>query len=394
MTTSSPTRSRLAQTVQDLPPSGIRRFFDLVAARPQVISLGVGEPDFVTPWSIREAGIWSLEHGRTSYTGNRGLPQTLDAISAYLDTRYGARYVRDEMIVTVGASQAIDIALRAVLNPGDEVIVVDPSYVCYEALVRLAGGIPVPVAVTREREYTPDPDAILAAVTPRTRMIMINYPNNPTGATYSRELLEQIAAIARGHDLLVLSDEIYSELTYEGEHTCFATIPGMRERTLLISGFSKAFAMTGWRLGYVCAPADIAVGMLKIHQYAMLCAPITAQLGAIDALKRLDTDVAEMRNSYARRSRLLSQGLRDGGLPTPTPKGAFYCFSDITATGIDEVTFCERLLEEQEVAMVPGSAFGRGGRGFVRASFATSEPKLLEAAKRIGAFVKGLAAAR
>lgn len=387
MTPPTTANRRLNRVVADLPPSGIRRLFDLVAQRPQAISLGVGEPDFVTPWSIREAGIWSLEKGATSYTGNRGLPRTLDAISEYLDTRYGVRYVRDEMIVTVGASQAIDIALRAVLNPGDEVIVIDPSYVCYEALVRLAGGTPVCVPVTRELGYRPDIETVRLALTDRTRMIMLNYPNNPTGATYPRALLEQFAALARSHDLLVLSDEIYSELTYTGdEHTCFATIPGMRERTILISGFSKAFAMTGWRLGYVCAPTDLVAGMLKIHQYAMLCAPITAQLAAVDAVKRVATDVATMRASYERRRRLLSEALNRAGFPTPLPEGAFYCFADIRATGMNEHEFCERLLDQQDVAMVPGSAFGRGGAGFVRGSFATAEDKIVEAGRRIEAF--------
>ena len=384
------TRTRLARTVSELPPSGIRRFFDLVASRPQIISLGVGEPDFVTPWSIREAGIWSLEKGSTSYTGNRGLPQTLDAIAHYLDWRYGVSYKREEMIVTVGASQAIDIALRAVLDPGDEVIYVDPAYVCYDALVRLAGGVPIPVPVEPELEYCPDPAKIRAAITDRTKLLFINYPNNPTGAAYDRKLIDEIAAIARDHDLLVLSDEIYSELTYEGEHKCFAALPGMRERTILVSGFSKAFAMTGWRLGYIAAPEELVVGMLKIHQYAMLCAPITAQLAAIDALKRVDSDVAMMRASYAHRRRVLSDGLNAAGLPTPMPKGAFYCFADIRHTGLNEIEFCERLIEEQEVAMVPGSAFGKGGAGFIRGSFATSEPRLLEAGKRIAKFTASL----
>ncbi|MBI5153593.1 aminotransferase class I/II-fold pyridoxal phosphate-dependent enzyme [Candidatus Poribacteria bacterium] len=383
---------RLSRAVSELAPSGIRRFFDLVAARPQVISLGVGEPDFVTPWSIREAGIWSLEKGATSYTGNRGLPQTLDAIATYLRERYGVEYRRDELIVTVGASQAIDIALRAILDPGDEVIVIDPSYVCYEALVHMAGGVPVPVAVDPERGYCPNPDAVLAAVSPRTKALFLNYPNNPTGATYAPELLEQLAAIARAHGLTVISDEIYSELTYEGQHLCFAAIPGMRERTILVSGFSKAFAMTGWRLGYIAAPPEASAAMLKIHQYAMLCAPITAQLAAIDALKRLETDVRDMRESYNRRRLILAGALNEAGLKTPVPRGAFYCFADVRHTGMDDVAFCERLLEEQEVAMVPGSAFGRGGRGFIRGSFATAEAKLIEAGRRIKAFTAGLGA--
>jgi aminotransferase len=350
----------------------------------------VGEPDFVTPWSIREAGIWSLERGATSYTGNRGLPATLDAIAAYLLSRYGVSYQREELLVTVGASQAIDIALRAVLNPGDEVIVIDPSYVCYEALVRLAGAVPVCVPVDASNGYLPDPDAVRAAVTPRTRLLFLNYPNNPTGATYSLELLEHLAGIARGHDLLVLSDEIYSELTYEGEHVCFSTIPGMKERTILISGFSKAFAMTGWRLGYIAAPEDLVAGMIKIHQYAMLCAPITSQMAAIDALRRVDTDVATMRQSYDRRRRILAEALNSAGLPTPMPGGAFYCFSDVRGTGMNENDFCELLLERQDVAAVPGSAFGKGGCGYVRTSFATAEVKLVEAGKRIKAFMASL----
>lgn len=383
-------RQRLSQVVADLPPSGIRRLFDLVASRPDAISLGVGEPDFVTPWSIREAGIFSLERGATSYTGNRGLPACLDAIGGYLHDRFGLSYQREELLVTVGASQAIDIALRAVLNPGDEVIIIDPSYVCYEALVRLAGGVPVCVPVSREGGYVPDPDDVRAAITDRTRLLFLNYPNNPTGATYPLEVLEHLAALARSHDLLVMSDEIYAELTYVGEHVAFPTIPGMRDRTILVSGFSKAFAMTGWRLGYIAAPADLVAGMLKIHQYAMLCAPITAQTAAIDALRRLDTDVASMRQSYDRRRRILAEALTAAGLPTPVPGGAFYCFSDIRGTGLDENTFCERLLAEQDVAAVPGSAFGRGGQGYIRTSFATAEAKLVEAGRRIRAFTASL----
>jgi aminotransferase len=383
-------RQRLSQVVADLPPSGIRRLFDLVASRPDAISLGVGEPDFVTPWSIREAGIFSLERGQTSYTGNRGLPESLDAIGGYLHDRFGLSYQREELLVTVGASQAIDIALRAVLNPGDEVIIIDPSYVCYEALVRLAGGVPVCVPVSSENDYIPDPEDVRAAITDRTRLLFLNYPNNPTGATYPQDVLEHLAALARSHDLLVLSDEIYAELTYVGEHLAFPTIPGMQDRTILVSGFSKAFAMTGWRLGYIAAPADLVTGMLKIHQYAMLCAPITAQVAAIDALRRIDTDVASMRQSYDRRRRILAEALNAAGLPTPVPGGAFYCFSDITGTGLDENTFCERLLEEQDVAAVPGSAFGRGGEGYIRTSFATAEAKLVEAGRRIRAFTASL----
>lgn len=388
MTTAS--KPRLAETVSSLPPSGIRRFFDLAASRPDIISLGVGEPDFVTPWSIRETGIWSLENGATNYTGNRGAPETLDAISGYLDSRFGVSYRREELVVTVGASQAIDIALRAILNPGDEVIVIDPSYVCYDALVRLAGGTPVCVPVDPERDYTPHASAVRAAVTDKTKALFINYPNNPTGASYSPELLDQLAAIARAHDLLVISDEIYAELTYDGEHKCFSTIPGMRDRTILVSGFSKAFAMTGWRLGYAAGPEDILAGMLKIHQYAMLCAPITAQRAAIDAVRRLDTDVAAMRASYDRRRRVLAEGLNAAGLNTPVPRGAFYCFSDVRQTGLTDMEFCEQLIEAQGVALVPGSAFGAGGNGFVRGSFATSEQKLREACDRIARFTATL----
>lgn len=382
------TRSRLSQVVSQLPPSGIRRFFDLVASKPQIISLGVGEPDYATPWSIREAGIFSLERGATSYTGNRGLPQALDAIGGYLSSRYGVDYAREELLITVGASQAIDIALRALLDPGDEVVYTDPAYVCYDALIRLAGAVPVPVPVEPELEYCPNPATLRAAITPKTKILFINYPNNPTGAAYDRALLEEIARIAEEHDLLVISDEIYAELTYDGDHICFAGLPGMRERTILVSGFSKAFAMTGWRLGYIAAPADMVSGMLKIHQYSMLCAPITAQLAAIDAVKRVDTDVATMRASYERRRRILADGCNAAGLHTPMPRGAFYCFSDIRHTGMTDIEFCEALLAAEEVAMVPGSAFGAGGEGFIRGSFATAEAKIVEAMKRLGRFAQ------
>jgi len=380
--------AKLNKVVMALPPSGIRRFFDIVASKPDVLSLGVGEPDFVTPWAVREQGIFALERGATSYTGNAGLIETRRAICHYLERRYGVEYApQGQTLVTVGASQAIDLCLRAILNPGDEAIVVKPCYVCYDPLVQLAGGVPIIHDVRPESGFLPSPSAIEALVTPRTKIILINFPNNPTGVSYPRALLEELAGVARRHDLLVLSDEIYSELTFEGEHVCFATLDGMFERTILISGFSKAFAMTGWRLGYACGPEPIIAAMTKIHQYAMLCAPIVSQLAAIEALKRLEEDVRPMRDSYAQRGRLLAAGLRAAGLPVMTPEGAFYAFADIRGTGMDDIAFCETLIEEENVALVPGSAFGETGRGFIRGAFAVSEKTIEKACQRVASFV-------
>jgi aminotransferase len=341
---------------------------------------------------VREEAIFALEKGATSYTGNAGLLDTRRAISQYLERRYGVAYnPLNEIVVTVGASQAIDITLRAILDPGDECIVVKPSYVCYDPLIQVTRGVPVSLDVRPESGFLPSPHALEALITERTKMLILNYPNNPTGVTYSLPLLREIAEIVERHDLLVISDEIYSELTFEGEeHTAFATLPGMWERTVTISGFSKAFAMTGWRLGYLCGPAGLVSGMLKIHQYAMLCAPIMSQIAAVEALQRLEEDVRPMRESYERRGRLLAAGLRAAGLPAMTPAGAFYAFADIRGTGLDDVTFCERLIEEENVALVPGSAFGNTGKGFVRAAFAVSEKTIERACQRVGAYVERL----
>ena len=387
-------RERLSERVRGIAPSGIRKFFDLIATMDGVISLGVGEPDFTTPWHIREAAIYSLERGYTMYTSNHGLPELRQAISQHLATRYGLEYDwRSELLVTVGVSEGLDITVRAILDPGDEVIVPDPGYVSYAPCVALAGGVVVPVPTHEADDFRVQARAIEAAVTPRTKAILIGYPNNPTGAVMGRDDLAAIARIAEEHDLLVLSDEIYDRLTYVGEHTCFAALPGMRERTVLLGGFSKAYAMTGWRVGYVAAPPDVLAGAVKIHQYTALCAPMMGQKAAVEALRRGEPDVAAMVEEYDRRRRVIVKGLRDVGLPCFEPKGAFYAFPSIAPTGLGDEEFAEQLLVEEKVAVVPGSAFGACGRGHVRCCYATSMPKIEEALERIGRFVSRRVAA-
>ncbi len=382
------TRQRLSERVEGIAPSGIRKFFDLIATMDGVISLGVGEPDFTTPWHIREAAIYSLERGYTMYTSNHGLPELRQLISQHLSARYGVAYDwRTELLVTVGVSEGLDIAARAILNPGDEVIVPDPGYVSYAPCVALAGSVVVPVPTREADDFRVQAAAVEAAVTPRTKAILIGYPNNPTGAVMSRRDLAGIARIAEEHDLLVLSDEIYDRLTYVGEHTCFAELPGMRERTILLGGFSKAYAMTGWRVGYIAAPPDILAGAVKIHQYTALCASMMGQKAAIEALRRGEPDVVAMVEEYDRRRRVIVKGFRDMGLPCFEPKGAFYTFPSIAPTGLDDEAFAEQLLLEEKVAVVPGSAFGACGRGHVRCCYATSMPKIEEALERIGRFV-------
>jgi aminotransferase len=381
-------RQRLSERVRGIAPSGIRRFFDLIATMDGVISLGVGEPDFTTPWHIREAAIYSLERGYTMYTSNHGLPELRQEISGHLARRYALGYDwRSELLVTVGVSEGLDIALRAILDPGDEVIVPDPGYVSYAPCVSLAGGVVVPVPTREEDDFRVGAAAIEAAVTPRTKAILIGYPNNPTGAVMSRNDLAAVARVAEQHDLLVLSDEIYDRLTYAGEHACFAALPGMRNRTILLGGFSKAYAMTGWRVGYVAAPPDLLSGAVKIHQYTALCASIMSQKAAVEALRRGEPDVAAMVDEYDRRRRVIVKGLRDLGLPCFEPKGAFYAFPSIAPTGLSDEEFAEQLLHEEKVAVVPGSAFGDCGRGHVRCCYATSMPKIEEALERIGRFV-------
>ncbi|UOE54824.1 aminotransferase [Bacillus sp. CMF12] len=383
------TKSYLSKTVEELKPSGIRRFFDLAAGMEGVISLGVGEPDFITPWSVREAAILSLEQGYTSYTANAGLMELREEIAGYMQKGFGVSYSpRSEIIVTVGASQALDIALRAILDPGDEVIVVEPSFVSYVPLVSLAGGVPVQVQTLKENGFKILPEQLEKVITDRTKAIILCSPNNPTGTMLNGSELEAIAQIAEKYDLLVLSDEIYAELAYDGEYTSFATISGMKKRTILISGFSKGFAMTGWRLGFVCAPETISQAMLKIHQYAMMCAPTMAQFAALEALKTGRSDVEDMKKSYKRRRNYFVQSLNELGLTCHVPGGAFYAFPSIESTGLSSEEFAEKLLLEEKVAVVPGNIFGESGEGHVRCSYATSMELLQEAIKRIGHFLK------
>ncbi|MBN8201808.1 aminotransferase [Bacillus sp. NTK034] len=383
------TKSYLSKTVEELKPSGIRRFFDLAAGMEGVISLGVGEPDFITPWSVREAAILSLEQGYTSYTANAGLMELREEIAGYMQKSFRVSYSpQSEIIVTVGASQALDIALRAILDPGDEVIAVEPSFVSYVPLVSLAGGVPVQVQTLKENGFKILPEQLENVITDRTKAIILCSPNNPTGTMLSGSELEAIAQVAEKYDLLVLSDEIYAELAYDGEYTSFATISGMKKRTILISGFSKGFAMTGWRLGFVCAPETICQAMLKIHQYAMMCAPTMAQFAALEALKTGRSDVEDMKKSYKRRRNYFVQSLNELGLTCHVPGGAFYAFPSIDSTGLSSEEFAEKLLLEEKVAVVPGNIFGESGEGHVRCSYATSMELLQEAIKRIGHFLK------
>ena len=383
------TKSYLSKTVEELKPSGIRRFFDLAAGMEGVISLGVGEPDFITPWSVREAAILSLEQGYTSYTANAGLMELREEIADYMQKSFGVSYSpQNEIIVTVGASQALDISLRAILDPGDEVIVVEPSFVSYVPLVTLAGGVPVQVQTLKENGFKILPEQLENAITGRTKAIMLCSPNNPTGTMLSGDELNAIAQIAEKYDLLVLSDEIYAELAYDDEYTSFAAIREMKKRTILISGFSKGFAMTGWRLGFVCAPEEISQAMLKIHQYAMMCAPTMAQFAALEALKTGRSDVEDMKKSYKRRRNYFVQSLNELGLTCHMPGGAFYAFPSIESTGLSSEEFAEKLLLEEKVAVVPGNIFGESGEGHVRCSYATSMELLQEAIKRISHFIK------
>lgn len=379
----------VSDTARNMKPSGIRKFFDLASGVEGVVSLGVGEPDFVTPWRYREAAINSLEEGYTSYTANAGLIQLREEIASYMSRRFHVNYAPDkQIIVTVGASQAIDIALRAILNPGEEVIVVEPCFVSYAPLVVMAGGKAVSVGTTKESDFKLLPQQLEAAVTPNTKAIMICSPNNPTGSQLSKDDLEALAKIAIKHDLVVLSDEIYAELVYDEEYTSFASIEGMIDRTILISGFSKGFAMTGWRLGFVCANEEITAAMLKIHQYAIMCAPTAAQHAALEALRYGFDYVEDMRRSYLHRRNYLVESFNEIGLTCHKPGGAFYAFPSIESTGMTSEEFAERLLLEEKVAVVPGDVFGLGGEGHIRCSYATSMDQLREAVTRIERFIK------
>ena len=392
MQASDSNSSRIANHVASLPRSGIRDFFAIVAQMPDAISLGVGEPDFTTPWHIREATMFALEKGRTSYTDNRGLGELRSAISKHVEQTFQvASYdPEDEILVTVGVSEAVDLALRAILNPGDKVLYHEPCYVSYHPGITLAHGIAVPVATTSSDNFTLDPAALEAAWEPGCKALMLNFPTNPTGGIASRETLERIAKFAREKDLVVLSDEIYSELTYDGEHTSIASLPGMKERTIFLHGFSKAYAMTGYRIGYACGPADLIDAMMKVHQYSMMCASILAQDAAVEALRNGDDSVAKMKEQYHRRRDLVVRRFNEIGLTCHNPGGAFYAFPNISSTGLDEKTFCHDLLHSQKVAVVPGTSFGENGAGFVRASFATAYDKLIDATDRIDKFVNSL----
>ncbi|PKG21846.1 aminotransferase [Niallia nealsonii] len=382
------TKSYIAKKVEEIKPSGIRKFFDLASGMEGVISLGVGEPDFVTSWSAREAAILSLEQGYTSYTANAGLLELRVEIAHYMKTRFAVQYApKSEIIVTVGASQAIDIALRAILDPGDEVIVLEPSFVSYIPLVELAGGSAVAVQTLKENDFKVLPSQLEEAITSKTKAIMICSPNNPTGSTLSKEELKGIAAIAKEHDLLVLSDEIYAELCYDDEYTSLGAIEDMRDRTILISGFSKGFAMTGWRLGFVCAEESLIQAMLKIHQYSLMCAPTMAQFAGLDSLRNGSNDVEEMKKSYHRRRNYIVESLNEMGLTCHIPGGAFYAFPSIASTGMSSEEFAEKLLIEEKVAVVPGNVFGISGEGHIRCSYATSLEQLQEAMKRIKNFI-------
>ncbi|MBA3947106.1 MAG: aminotransferase class I/II-fold pyridoxal phosphate-dependent enzyme [Herpetosiphonaceae bacterium] len=383
-------RSKLSQRVQAIPPSGIRRFFDIAATLPDVISLGIGEPDFVTPDAFRAAGIKSIEAGYTAYTSNSGLIELREALAAHLQKLYGVGYGVDDLLITVGVSEAMQNAMLALIDPGDEIIIPEPSFVAYGPSVQLAGGVPVYVATNVDDAFQVTGAAIEAAISPRTKGILIGYPNNPTGAVMSREHLLEVAEVAERHDLLVFSDEIYDRLVYGVEHTCFAALPGMRDRTILMGGFSKAYAMTGWRLGYLAANQEITAAVRKIHQYAIMSAPTMSQYAAIEALQSGEPEVERMCNEYDRRRRVIVDGFRQMGLPTFEPQGAFYAFPAISHLGISATEFCEGLLEHEHVAVIPGDAFGPSGAGFVRACYATALPKIESALERIEHYVRRL----
>ena len=381
----------LSSTLVDIKPSGIRKFFNMLSEMTDVTALTVGQPDFVTPWHIREAAIDSLEKGKTYYTSNAGMGELLSELSKYMERRFGLKYSeKDEIFVTVGGSEAIDIAIRAVVNPGDEVIVPMPSFVCYEPIARMAGANVVTIETKAENEFKLTAEELRAAITPRTKLLVLPFPNNPTGAVMEREDLEKLAEVLRGTDILVLSDEIYAELTYTGKHTSIAHIPDMWERTIIASGFSKAYAMTGWRLGYLLAPAPLLSEMLKLHQYAIMCAPTMSQFAAIEALRAGDADIEKMKAEYNRRRTLIYEGLRDIGIECFEPRGAFYIFPKIGKFGLSSEEFCERLLYEKKCAIVPGTAFGEGGEGFARISYAYSVKHIKIALEKIKEFVKTL----
>lgn len=389
---------KMARGAQEIPPSGIRKFFDIAGKMEGCISLGVGEPDFKTPWLIRDAGIKSLERGKTWYTSNAGLPEVRREAANYLERRFGLSYdPEEEIAITMGGSEAIDLALRAIINPGegDEIIIPEPCYVSYAPLCSLCGGVPVALPLHAENAFRPDPEELKALITPKTKLVVLAFPGNPTGAVLRQEHVSAIAKVIIDADLLVLTDEIYAELTYGRQrHVSIASMPGMKERTIYINGFSKAYAMTGWRLGYVCAPAPLLKVMVKIHQFAIICAPTTSQYAAIVALRDCDDAIEAMREEYDMRRKLMVSSLNKMGLTCFDPEGAFYVFPSIQSTGLSSQEFCERLLNAQKVAVVPGDAFGKSGEGFVRISYSYSIEHLSEALTRIEQFVQDLKAGK
>ncbi len=378
----------ISQKVAGLKPSGIRKFFDILATMPDVISMGIGEPDFVTPRPILQAGIDSLLAGQTQYTSNSGTLELREALADHLARLYKVKYDPiKEIVITVGVSEALYLAMTALINPGDEVIIPTPCFVSYQAEIILAGGVPVEIPSRIEDDFQPDPEAMETAITPRTKAILIGYPNNPTGAVASQEVLLEIGQLAEDHDLVVISDEIYDQLVYGVPHVCFAALPNMKSRTVLLGGFSKDYAMTGWRVGFAAAPEEILQWLLRVHQYTIMCAPTMSQAAALKALEEGEEHVEVMRKEYDRRRRLIVDAFNEFGLTTFEPRGAFYAFPRIAGTGLDDETFAHRLLEAEQVAVVPGSAFGPGGEGFVRCSYATAYEKIEEALERIARFI-------
>lgn len=379
----------ISPSVKNMPPSGIRKYFDLINEMKDAISLGIGEPDFVTPWSVREAGIYSLEKGHTHYSSNPGFIELRNEIAGYVNRKYNLKYnPTNEIIVTVGASEGIDIALRSLVGPGDEVIIPEPSFVAYKGCTAFTGATPVVIDLKAEDQFKLTPELLERAITKRTKVVILPFPNNPTGAIMNLEEQRKIADVLKDKDVIIISDEVYAELTYEGKHVSFASFPDMKEKTLVINGFSKAFAMTGWRIGYACGHRDLIEAMNKIHQYAIMCSPTTAQYAAIEALRSGDGDVESMVREYNRRRRVLVDGFRKAGFDCFEPLGAFYVFPCIRSTGMSSDEFCEKLLLEEKVLMVPGSAFGKCGEGFIRATYANSIENIVEALKRVRMFVE------
>ncbi|MBE7046052.1 MAG: aminotransferase class I/II-fold pyridoxal phosphate-dependent enzyme [Ruminococcaceae bacterium] len=378
------------EKIKVMPPSGIRKFFDIVSTMEGAISLGVGEPDFVTPWSVRDAGIYSLEKGKTHYTSNSGMMELREEICNYLKRRFDLTYNYKETLVTVGGSEAIAVAMKTLLNPGDEVLVPEPSFVCYKPCAIIAGGTPIPVKTTADNSFKLTKEDVLKHLTPKTKLLVLSYPNNPTGAVMTKEDLEEIVEVVKENNLMVISDEIYAELTYGRKHTSIASFPDMKDRTILVNGFSKAYAMTGWRMGYVCGNEEIIKAMTKVHQYEIMCAPTVSQFAAVEALKNGDSAIEEMRDEYDRRRRLIVDGFNSLGLTCFEPQGAFYIFPSIQKTGMKSEEFCEKLLMEKKLALVPGTAFGESGEGFLRVSYAYSVKQITEALDRLTDFMNTL----